>query len=117
MARPTALFFVPVIQVLLAAPDEAEHLRLAVRARRELSADSEFARVRVVANLRRQARADGENLELGGGGVDQLGRRFRPPGRAGDDVATAPRVAPVAQPQLPAPLDDEEHLFVDAVGV
>src|SRR5205085_3218957 len=85
-----ALFALPVAELLTAADHEAQRLAEA----------GDLAGVRVFANLGRFLGTDGQVLELGASGIDDLVRGLRPAGRAGDDVARADRKALGADPHL-----------------
>ena len=79
--------------------------------------DEEFSGVRVVADLRHLLRADREVLQFGRAGVDDLVRRFRSARRTGDHIAAAHRERFRADAHAPTALENEEHLFVDAMVV
>src|SRR6476661_2050084 len=81
------------------------------------SKGTDFARVRVLADLGGQHRADRQVGEIAPGVIDDLVRRLRTAGRAADDVARAylSGFAPVAE--HPLALHDEEHFLFAAVAV
>src|ERR671931_371991 len=100
-------FSIPVADLLVAPIDEP-HV---------LGETRDLAAVRVLAHLGRGLRAHGEIPELRAAGVDDLVRRLRPAGRAGDDVAGADREGLGSDADLAPALDDEEHLLLHAVAV